>query len=92
MTDVSISQGGFPSLKHRGMLLMLHLKQWDFNRASLIALGHVLTASVRFQKVADEIDGCESLTFSSLLQREQIRLKWERENSERGLNKQGEHA
>ena len=45
---------------------MLHFEHWDFNRASLIALGHLLTASDTFKGIwgADEIDGPDSVMFT----------------------------
>lgn len=39
-----------PPLIHRGMCLMLLFEHWDFNRASLIAVGHLLTISKIFQR------------------------------------------
>lgn len=45
---------------------MLHFEHWDFNRASLIALGHLLTASDTFKGIwgADEIDGPDLVMFT----------------------------
>lgn len=44
---------------------MLRSELWDFNRASLIALGHLLTAPDAFKGIcgADEIDGPDLVTF-----------------------------
>lgn len=45
---------------------MLHVEHWDFNRASLIALGHLLTASNTFKDIysADEIDRPDVVMFT----------------------------
>lgn len=45
---------------------MLHVEHWDFNRASLIALGHLLTASNACKDIysADEIDRPDMAMFT----------------------------
>lgn len=47
-----------PSLIQWGMFLTLHFVPWDFNRAPLIALGHLLIASNTFKGIwgVDKID------------------------------------
>lgn len=48
------------------MFLMLHFEQWDFNGASLIGLGHRLTAYEAFKGMqgTDETDGPDLVMFT----------------------------
>lgn len=61
---------------------MLHSEHWDSNGASLIALGHLLTASNAFKGIwgADEIAGPDLVTLcnSTLWHQEEIKLKFDK--------------
>ena len=64
---------------------MLHFEQRNFNRASSIALGHLLTAADTFKGIwgADEIDGPDLVTFTWQRSNKEIRLKWEKTSRRR---------